>query len=409
MRPTHVLAALVCCAPLVRFPIVQDDERPLAEELATLSERTDAYRTLRLRYEVESTIDGETGTTRMEIVYRAPDFGRVQVSTPTQDPSKAMDLWLVDGRAYVHSAEHGWKAARDEEPPVCGVLDERFPRADGGKSQRIGLFADVRRGKDAHGSLDLRLGRRIGKRTYLLRWLEELGSASGVEREGDSYVWKEPGVLRRISRRTGMLEELELESPKGRVHLRLESAEIDGELPRELVQLPPEARAQPEDPELTQQFTVPPRALRRLAFERADEWLTRNPRSLEARASADWHAVLVTLHRPTFVAFHAKMDADIGAKLAGAAEHLRQERAKDPSPERRAKLEEELGTSHTSLETMMAKALEKQLAALEPLDSVTHPALLEREREAFVGWWKELVAAPILARHDEELAAALER
>jgi hypothetical protein len=398
MRPAHALAVLACLTPLA-----QEDEPSFEEELAALIERTNALASFRLVYDVESTSDGETKEGTIELLYRAPDFFRAQVSGFCGD----MDFWLSGDEIHVYTLERGWMTGRFQEPAVCALLDQRFPPADGAVLRDITVFMDLRLAEGPTPELDVRGGRTLGERTYLLAWLGALRGKRDVAREEGFFVWGNEDLRRRISRRTGLVEELAYESAGTRRQVRLRSAELDVELPPQLLEPPRAARDEPEDPEFSRQLQMPTATVRERAFKRADQWLTRTRGAFDESARADWRAVLEALHRPALEAMHARMDADMGAMFAKAAEHLREERARDPSAERLATLTEELGKSRAGGEAGLAKALKKQLESLDL--PVSRVALLEVEQELFPALWDELVAAPILARHDEELAAALER
>lgn len=388
------------------LPQDEPEEIPLEQEIEALIAKTNALESFRLVYDFESTTsNGETEAGTIEILYRAPDFGRAHVSVPSNE----MDFWLVGDDVLVYVPEKGWKRGRIQEPAVCAVLDERFPLPDtatGGITLTLGL----RRNADGQAGMDVHMGRGIGERKFLFSWLRSQSAASDVAREADAFVRSSDGDSRRVSRRTGLLEEHELESPEMHIRLRLRSSELDVELPPELLDPPREALDQPEDLELSRQLVhIPVTSLRRQAFERADRWLTRTANGLDERARANWRAVLEALHRPILEATHTRIDSDVGEKLEGAAEHLREERLRDPSAERLAKLTEGLGKSRDNLASSLANSLEKELEGLGSLDSVSHAGLHEVEHEIYSALWDELVATPLLARHDEELAAALER
>jgi hypothetical protein len=256
------------------------------------------------------------------------------------------------------------------------VLDERFPLHES-NDPGITLLLDLRREGNGEANLEVRMGRTPGERTCLLGWLDDPRTASDVERQENALLWNDEDLSRRISHRTGLLEELVLDSPEKQFRMHLRSAELDVELPAELFVPPREALDQPEDLELSRQLVhIPADSLRRLAYERAGAWLTRTKSDSDERARTDWREALDALHDPILEATRTRMDADLGAKIAQAAEHLREERVRDPSDEHLATLTEELGKSRANLEAMLAKVLEKQLEGLALPDSVSREELL---------------------------------
>jgi hypothetical protein len=65
--------------------------------------------------------------------------------------------------------------------------------------------------------------------------------------------------------------------------------------------------------------------------------------------------------------------------------------------------------SRASLEGRLAELLESHEKELPAIESLEQPPLFEIELEVIAELWDELVAGPILAHHDEQMAAALAR
>src|SRR5688572_5574327 len=286
MRIAAVLVAAALVAPQ------EDEEQSVQEEIAALIEKTNALETFHLIYDLKGKDEDGPIDGTMELVYRAPDLGRLRFSGSHGD----IDNWIVGEHVYFQQ-DGDWKSALAEPAHVKRVLFDLFPGAAKPLEAGVAVSLSLRLDDSGKGDFSLVFGKHSNGRSCLLGWLQNLQRLDGVLAEDSSLRWERDGILYLVSRATGLLEEAALTSEKGSCSLRLRESHLDVEQDSELTTLPAAALSAPEDPELTRSFASNASSLRRDAFLQVAYVLDLGSRTWGEPARNDWREVMDALHR----------------------------------------------------------------------------------------------------------------
>jgi len=381
----------------------QGDGPSLEEELAALVERTNRIETLHLVYEAESEVDGEAETMTVELVYRAPDLGRMRVTS-----SKGVfDQWIVGDRLFIH-AEGRWQSAEMHmDSAGLRLLGEHFPREPGALGPGVAFGLTLRRQED-EVDFNLQCVAMPGGRDRLLGWIGKLQRGSGVVVEQSDLRLEEDGLVYVVARDSGLLRQVQASTQRGWVRFALREARVDESLDPAWTDLPEAARAAPESEELARAFRSTLRTERLFAFGRVEGQLASGKREWNALARRQWEEVLEVMHGEPLLECQATTIERLRASIPEGAERSKRDRGEEDSPERRA-WEEKVAEARTSLASHLDEGEAKYRASIEAL---TLPGveprqeLLDVEAEVIAGLWDELVREPMLALFDESFAAA---
>lgn len=400
-RLMPILLAVPCLA------VQEPESLTVEQELAALIEQTNALDSFHLLYDMESEVEGEASQMSMELVYLAPDLGRMRVLGAEGE----VDNWMVGERVYVLTDEE-WKSAVLTEPPVRVALEEAFPAEEQPLEAGVDLRLTLEREASGAGNFQLTFRNLPAGRTCVLGWLQNLQNWSGVSAEGSSLSWEEDGLRCQVSRETGLLEELDVTSEKGRMRMRLREADVNTVLAPELTEIPRAARAAPVDVELCRALIPGRGQLRFQAFLRVEHQLASGKRSWNGLARNDWRGVLEALHRPALLEGYAEWLARMTERIGENAERARAECDAHDSPEHRAEFERKVAQGRASLEEVLSQGETRYLDGLSALESARdepRQELFDTEREVVDELWAELLREPLLATYDEEFGELLER
>jgi hypothetical protein len=399
LRPIILIAAL--CT------LLQEQEKvelTVEQELAALIEKTNALETFHVFYELSMT--GETETATVELVYRAPDLGRMRFSAS----GKEADAWFSGRDIYSH-VDGSWRKATVAESPVAELLDDLFPPEPTALAPGVALL--LRLGSDSSGKPELSFSfmTAYNGRSSALLWLTDMQRrASQIFVEGNFLGWESEGYRCLVSRATGFIEQVELTSADGRGALRLREAHFGEKLDPSLVALPAEARDAPIDEATTRSFdqALGPEMTRRGGFLRVELQLETKKREWNELARNDWRTFLGALHRKMIEQRYAGWLDQLEKDSDELAERVRTQLSKDDSPERRAALKEEMTRFRVPFEARLEKAAAKY-KALPPIESTKvtpRQELFDIELEVVDALCEELIRKPALASFDEKIAAA---
>jgi len=393
------------CAALTGALLVasqQSDEPTIADELTALIAKTNALERFHLIYDVESEIEGKAQSMTVELVYRAPDLAQIRTSTE----GATLDYWVEGTKVFVWQGGL-WKSASFASFPCMQLLDESFPVESSGGG--VSAFLTLRHVASGEVEFSLSMGYYSTGEPTLLGWLKNLERWSGVQRDGSWLSWEEDGIRCQVSRESGFLDEIEITSNGGHMHLQLREAEIDAAPPPELLTIPEEARSAPEDEAL--QHTLAP-AVRSIAFQRIAEWLELDGHTWNEFASNRWRAVMDALHRRELVVGYTKWLAGIQEQVAKAADGARAQLGQDDSAENRAEVERHATEARTGLEENLERGKTRYLDSLEAVETKGKEplaALTDVEHEVVEALWSELLSEPVLATFDEKFGEVLRR
>ncbi len=403
LRTTFTLIVALHVAPQEKAP------PSIEQELERLVSKTNALETFHVIYGFEGSEgegEGEGEGLSLELVYRAPDLGRLIASFPDGEA----ETWVVGKRIYARfSGEDFWRSAAVPDPsPAHEVLDDRFPAEEGMLEPGVGFeiaFAATR--------FNSSVRRFPCGRWALVSWLREMqGRVSELFVEDERLGWDGDGVRCFVSRKTGFLERVENTSKVGERPFLLLEGHFDEPLDPSLVILPDQARNAESDPELRRSLEqrYHPTIVRREGILRITRLLDSEERSWDERTRADCRAFLDVLHREWNGAWLADLLDDVEKSTTGLADWVRAQRSLDASDENRARLEEKVAEHRARLEENLDEVEVRYAESVPAIESITvvREELLELELDVIGDLVDELLREPALELFDEELEAALE-
>ncbi|HEX6885212.1 MAG TPA: hypothetical protein VF530_17695 [Planctomycetota bacterium] len=396
-----IVAALVLS---VAGLVPQGEEPSLEEELAALVERTNRIETLHLVYEAQGEKDGEPETMTLDLVYRAPDFGRVRL----ENSEGGIEQWFMGTRVYF-LCEERWQWAEFSSPPAAfQLLEEHFPRGSDALEPGLVFGLGFEPHEDGGFQFQLNGTLMIHGRDQLFRWHKKLQSGDGVVAEERELSWEEDGARYVVQRETGLLEQVYFQAARGWLRLTLREASVDEPLDPLLLELPEPARAAPESEELARALSWQLPSQRQWAFASVEWQLASGKREWNALARRQWEEVLGIMHRETILKSQAEMIAKLEVSIPDRAERSKGDRGEQDSPERKA-WEEKVAQARANLESGLAHAETRYRESVEALGLPgVEPRLelLDVEAEVIAALWDELVREPMLALFDESFAEA---
>lgn len=402
------VAAASILTPARARPVgLQDAAEPTIEqELAALIEKTNALETFHVVYDMESTAKEESpGHVSLEIVYVAPAIGHLLASGPGAD----QDMWLVDGNLY-GKLDGAWRRAEvADAPEAFRRLDELFPSDKYALDPGLMLLLQLQRHGDRF-DLGLSLASSLCKRRALLGWLQGMQrDLSSVVAEDEVLVWTPEAGRVLVSRSTGFIEAIDVTTPKGDLHLRLQSLTTE-QLDESLLILPAEAKQADVDPRLTAQVASlrSPEVMRRTAFQRVQQLLDDGLVQWDERSRSDWQSLLEAIHGEALPQRYEKWLGEIRAWIEKGAESMRAQLDADDSPETRARVREQMESARATMVSKLDTTESKCLESLSPEGGEWHEGLLEIEIEVVRKAYDEVIRQPMFTFFDEQITTLLE-
>jgi hypothetical protein len=390
-RLACILAALLWVAPQQ-----EPEERTVAQELAALIEKTNALESFHAIYDLKRTGEGAMEMT-MELVYRAPDLGRLRLSGTEGE----FDNWLIGERMYFLQSE-GWKSAAQPEPPlVSNVLDELFPADE--RPLETGVVVLLNLWRDSSAKANFRL-------TFVAS--SEATHASGAGSNIQTWNGVNLGRISELGRRAGCqvagdgVEEIEITSKTGTFYCAAQW-HADVSLDQKLVTLPPPAVAAPVDDELSRAFTR--------------VWTsggTTSESSISWLPEVAWNELLRSNWSAVMDALHRQKIGEAGrwlTRIERTSSNWRRRHERGLTgrfSERRAEIEKHVAEDRVKLDDVISNGETKYLDDLPQIESEKNEPrqeLFDVEKEVIADLWDELLREPVLKAYDEKLAEALKR
>jgi hypothetical protein len=397
------LGFLLVAAPLV---VPQERQEPSVEEvIAALIKKTNALESFHAIYDLEDKQESEETRMTLELIYRAPDLGRLRVS----DSKGEHDVWVTSERMYSSDGD-AWRTATIESVPAANLLYERFPETEQAVKGGVCLAMDMAITNAREPKVQLVFLSSPWGRPCVLGWLQMLQRRTGVKLLASALEWEDEGLRCRVSRETGLLEEASSASEKGRTQVRLREGRIDCDLASELVSLPDAARNAQVDADLERKLAFNPNYWRRIAVLHVESSVASGKRGWSELVRNDWHEVMDALHRQAIVNSYEKTLAGQRAKIDTAAEEAREDLEKDRTVEHVAEVEKRAAEARSKIEGAFASYEARYVDSLPGIDSDRYEPrqeLFDTEKAVIDELWKELILDPLLAFYDEKISAAL--
>lgn len=401
----------ICTVAVALCALPQDEAEPLSleQELAHLIEKTNALESFHLIYDVDHERDGKSEAMALEVIYRAPDLGRIRWSMPEGD----VDMWVVGNHMYYFTDDR-WQCGVLPDPPAAHeLLDQLFPRdaqvLEPGVSFAMTVIKDP--DPDKH-QFQMSFNGAPCCRPFVVSWLANMQRhLPDILLEDSTFIWSTDGCRFFVSRETGLMERIE-GGTEGEVKLslRLRESIIDEPLDPDLVTVPDEAKDKAIDPEMTrplEQSLLP--SFRHGGFSRVDAQLDSEKRAWNDATRSDWRSFLDALHREWIDKQFARWLEGVSHDIDKRANWVRTQLSEDDSDARRAELEEQMDLHRAGLDGRLGELLTQFLEFLtSTAPEVDRQELFDIELEVIDELWDELVVEPTLAAFDERIAAVLE-
>jgi len=388
------------------FVPAQDPQPSIAEELDALIAKTNELESFHLVFE-GSHADADVGVGSddavMEFVYSEALGARVSMHSS----ERTVDVILDDSRMYFSSSgertqDGGWRAVDLPSSPVRDMLDELFPRA---YALGPGPLFMIRGGDGFQFSLSFGLSGRSAVFSWLVSMKRDL---EDVRREGEELVWS-PGALDlHLSCATGFPSSISASKEGKKFEFRLRDSLTDTNVD-ELLR-PPEQVTVDEDFAIDLAHMNSVATLREEGFERLTQALDAEKRAWDDSTRADWESFLGVLHTQAIREQREPWLAQLREGVDGVAAWTRTVLEQEDTAESRGKIQEYLDHYERKLDEGFAKAVEMYRDSLPEMRSKTlepRQELFDIELGVIERLHEELVAAPIHAYFDEQLAAVL--
>jgi hypothetical protein len=422
MRSLFVVAAVL--VPAVRaLPPWQDEASTAPAEdcdavLASLIARTNALRSFRAVYTL--TKDGRK-MERLEVIYDAPD--RARVHRQAIDGQLDQRMWILDLAMHRRGLDEQGRDvgsdldfAANELAPLTEILehlDAEFPAPE--PRPRLGVGFDilphVASGPEDDQKVDFAVHRTWGEREAMLGWLpwarragmqSELTKDQIVARDAKGTTWA-------ISRSSGFLERVEAPQSGGANTVLLESLVVDEAIDEAAFRVPPRSEASNVD---TTAFLIP------LSLNVRGTILRRLAAAKEA-GGASWDADRQEGAKALLGSVHAQLASHLGRTYCDASRRRITEYAEwlGDRVEATGGDEATLEGLDQAFEEWRARFIDSAERRMWQILEDRHmrppgdfpESLLELDRAAAEGAFREQVIAPLLTELDERVDAVFVR